>query len=64
MWMAKCTSAGILVLLFKTLERKSPEYLFSMTGSEYNYNTRAADAGKLRLVPEYLKSYRWRSIRS
>ena len=41
-----------VVLLFKTLERKSPEYLFSMTGSEYNYNTRAEDAGKLRLVPE------------
>ena len=60
-----------VVLLYKTLQSGSPEYLFSMTGRDYNYKTRAKDAGKLRIVPEYkldhdlnLKSFRWRSIRS
>ena len=60
-----------VVLMYKTLANKSPEYLFRMTGSEYNYKTRAKDAGKLRQVQEYkvenelnYKSYRWRSIRS
>ena len=60
-----------VVLLYKTLQSGSPEYLFSMTGRDYIYKTRAKDAGKLRIVPEYkldhdlnLKSFRWRSIRS
>ena len=60
-----------VVLLYKTLHLESPEYLFSMTGRDYNYKTRAKDAGKLRIVPEYkldnelnLRSYRWRSIKS
>ena len=41
-----------------------------MAGTKYNYETRAKDAGKLRVVTEYkpdndlnLKSYRWRSSR-
>ena len=59
-----------VVLLFKTLQNKSPEYLLSMAGIEYNYKSRAKDAGKLRVVVGYkldselnFKSYRWRSIR-
>ena len=59
-----------VVLLYKTLKDKSPEYLFSMAGTDYNYNTRAKESGKLRVVSDYkpnnelnLKSYRWRSIR-
>ena len=42
-----------VVLMYKTLANKSPEYLFRITGSEYNYKTRAKDAGKLRQVQEY-----------
>ena len=60
-----------VVLLFKTLQNESPDYLYSMAVTDYNYKTRAKDSGKLRLVSEYkvdhelnLKSYRWRSIRS
>ena len=60
-----------VVLLFKTLQNESPDYLYSMAGTDYNYKTRAKDSGKLRLVSDYkvdhelnLKSYRWRSIRS
>ena len=59
-----------VVLLYKTLQNQSPEYLLSMAGSEYNYKTRAKDAGTLRLVSSYkpdcklnIQSYRWRSIK-
>ena len=57
-----------VVLLFKTLENQSPQFLLDMAGTKYNYETRAKDAGKLRVVSDYkpdnslnLKSYRWRS---
>ena len=59
-----------VVLLYKTLQNQSPEYLLSMAGTEYNYKSRAKDEGKLRVVPGYkiesdlnIKSYRWRSIK-
>ena len=59
-----------VVLLYKTLQNQSPEYLLSMAGTEYNYKSRAKDAGKLRVVAGYkidsdlnIKSYRWRSIK-
>ena len=59
-----------VVLLYKTLQNRSPENLFTMPETEYPYNTRAKDSGKLRLVTDYkptnelnMKSYRWRSIR-
>jgi hypothetical protein len=59
-----------VVLLYKTLQNQSPEYLLSMAGTEYNYKCRAKDAGKLRVVAGYkidsdlnIKSYRWRSIK-
>ena len=57
-----------VVLLFKTLENQSPQFLLDMAGTKYNYETRAKDAGKLCVVSDYkpdnslnLKSYRWRS---
>ena len=59
-----------VVLLYKTLQNKSPEFLYNMAGTEFNYKTRAKDAGKLRHGADYIpdqglnwKSYRWRSIR-
>ena len=59
-----------VVLLYKTLQNKSPEFLYNMAGREFNYKTRAKDAGKLRHGADYIpdqglnwKSYRWWSIR-
>ena len=60
-----------VVLVFKTIQNKSPVYHFHMLDTEYKYKTRAKDAKKLRLTANYkpdhelnLKAYRWRSIRS
>ena len=57
-----------LVLLFKTNQQKTPQYLFDMTSSDLNYKTRAENPGKLRSVADYIpeqglnrKSYKWRS---
>ena len=38
-----------LVLLFKTNQNKTPQYLFDMTSSDLNYKTRAENPGKLRI---------------
>ena len=38
------------MLHYKTFE--SPEYLFSVTGTEYKYKTIAKDAGKSTLLSE------------
>ena len=59
-----------VVLLFKTLQNQSPEYLFSMAETNFNYKTRAKDDGKIKHAVDYtpkndmnMKSYRWRSIK-
>ena len=59
-----------VLLLFKTLQHKTPQYLHSMAEPNFNYKTSAKEAGKLRNAAGYtpknelnLKSYRWRSMR-
>ena len=59
-----------VLLLFKTLQHKTPQYLHSMAEPNFNYKTRAKEVGKLRNAADYtpknelnLKSYRWRSMR-
>ena len=59
-----------VVLLYKTKQNQSPEYLYNMSRTEFKYNTRAKDAGKLRDSENYIpkkdlnfESYKWRSIR-
>ena len=57
-----------VILLFKTNQNKTPQFLYDMTSSELKYRTRAENPGKLRTVADYIpeqglnwKSYKWRS---
>ena len=55
-----------MVLTFKVIQAKSPEYLFNMFNNTYNYKTREADRGKIRHTRkpnlELAKdSFRWRA---
>ena len=59
-----------VILLFKTLLKQSPKYLYDMTTTELHYPARAENPGKLRVVADYIpekelnfKSYKWRSTR-
>ena len=67
-WLHQLVFFHTLVLLFKTNQQKTPQYLFDMTSSDLNYKTRAENPGKLRSVADYIpeqglnrKSYKWRS---
>ena len=60
-----------IILLYKTVQSQKPKYLYDMTSTELIYETRADNAGKLRVVADYIpvqgltwKSYKWRSVRS
>ena len=37
-----------LIMVYKVLQDKSPQYLYSMFNTTYNYKTRVADSGKIR----------------
>ena len=41
-----------IILLFKTVQNKTPEYLYQMTSAEPIYLTRADNGGKLRVVAD------------
>jgi hypothetical protein len=71
MWMASVHQPAFfhtVILIFKTNQNKTPQFLYGMNSSELNYRTRAENPGKLRAVVDYIseqglkwKSYKWRS---
>ena len=58
------------IMLFKTLQTQKPRYLHEMSSTQLNYQMRADNVGKLRVVSDSIpeqglnwKSYKWRSVR-
>ena len=55
-----------VIMAYKMMQAKSPKYLYTMFNTNYSYETRQADSGKVRSVrtPELdidKDSFRWRA---
>ena len=55
-----------VILAYKVMQAKAPKYLYTMFNTEYPYETRQADSGRIRngITPELeisKDSFRWRA---